>query len=585
MSTGAPSSRPNRAAPEPTNTYDRVLQLPLDGVAPNPPEFMLQFNNQQLKGTDDIAFAMMPAGRQLYVVVDPPSQQTTKHVLVYNTDVVANPLVLRDLQQTTTIRLAHNTATRRVMVAYEDIYRVGMLNADDVVMDEFVPVQIGPISIAMAPDQKHVYVLNYWSNTLSSIRAEMFSPGETLPLPPLVAYRAGVLNAFADLLGGLLQYLKDCFCDHLLVDCPTCDRDHKLYLASISIKNNKVYKVCNFSQRKDVHSFPTCRYWLSAVPVLPFIRTAVEEICCAALPGLFGRYTATTPSPPVNTTLAPKNPIDSGPVRNAATRLRESDFKRTVLEQVGKLKVGKEALLDPIWNPPQESIRATPEITHTDVSGQNLADARRRLQDARVEVVHEEEYDPRKAGPNLGRYITSPARLREGDRVTLITREGKVLFYARAPEASPDVAALRNDVATNKVALDQTVPRLADLQTRLDASNDEALQLRRQMNRREADLLATQQAHQTELQARDARIAELQNAVRDVQSSAQTMRDIENRVERLERRPPDRDEDPIYVDGLSLLAAETGYGGLGLRGDLGYEGRVVTVQGKPTPTR
>jgi len=353
-----------------------------------------------------------------------------------------------------------------------------------------------------------------------------------------VEYRAGVLDAFADLLGGLLQYLKDCFCDHLLVDCATCDENDKLYLASISIKNNKVYKVCNFSQRKYVHSFPTWEYWLSAVPVLPVIRTAVEEVCCAALPALFGRYAAPTPHPPVNTTIAPKNTIDSGSTRIAVTRLRESEIKRTALEQFSKLKVGSDAVLAPIWNPPPESIRATPEITHTDVSGQNLVDARRRLADARVEVVHEEEYDPRNAGPTLGRYITSPARLREGDRVTLVTREGKVLFYARAPEASPDVAALRVDVASTRAALDQTAPHMADLRAKLEASNNEALQLRQQMNRLEADLLATRQAHQTELEARDARIGDLQNAVREVQTSTQAMREIQSRIDRLERRPP-----------------------------------------------
>ena len=36
----------------------------------------------------------------------------------------------------------------------------------------------------------------------------------------------------------------------------------------------------------------------------------------------------------------------------------------------------------------------------------------------------------------------------------------------------------------------------------------------------------------------------------------------------------------MFLDGLSLLAAETGYGGLGMRGELGYEGGVVTVHGE-----
>lgn len=36
----------------------------------------------------------------------------------------------------------------------------------------------------------------------------------------------------------------------------------------------------------------------------------------------------------------------------------------------------------------------------------------------------------------------------------------------------------------------------------------------------------------------------------------------------------------MFADDLSLLGAETGYGALGLRGDLGYDGRVVTAQGR-----
>ena len=36
----------------------------------------------------------------------------------------------------------------------------------------------------------------------------------------------------------------------------------------------------------------------------------------------------------------------------------------------------------------------------------------------------------------------------------------------------------------------------------------------------------------------------------------------------------------MFVDDLSLLGADTGYGALGLRGNLGYDGRVVAAQGQ-----
>src|SRR5262249_13565130 len=147
-----------------------------------------------------------------------------------------------NLGQDTAIRLAHNPVTNHMMASYEDSYRVGLLDPKDALAADFVPVQISPLWIAVAPDQKRTYVLNYASNTISSIPSELFATGKQIPLKPLMEYRADVLNAFADLLGGLLQYLKDCFCDHLLVDCPECGPDDKIYLACISIKNGQVFK-------------------------------------------------------------------------------------------------------------------------------------------------------------------------------------------------------------------------------------------------------------------------------------------------------------------------------------------------------
>src|SRR5262249_27264074 len=153
--------------------------------------------------------------------------------------------------ENTGIRLAYNPATSRMLVTYEDSYRIALLNADDAVESNFRhPVQISPLSITVAPSNETMYVLNYGSNTISAIPAAQLTPSRQIPLQDLVSYRAGMLNAFADLLGGLLQYLKDCLCDHFLVRCPTCDADDKIYLACIAIKNGQVYQVCNFSRRK-----------------------------------------------------------------------------------------------------------------------------------------------------------------------------------------------------------------------------------------------------------------------------------------------------------------------------------------------
>ena len=58
----------------------------------------------------------------------------------------------------------------------------------------------------------------------------------------------------------------------------------------MSIRGGSVYKVCNFSRRRYVKSFPTVGYWLSLVPVLPALREALGEFCCRVLTEFFGRY-------------------------------------------------------------------------------------------------------------------------------------------------------------------------------------------------------------------------------------------------------------------------------------------------------
>jgi DNA-binding beta-propeller fold protein YncE len=496
-----------------TDTYNRVMKLDLAATTPNPPVFPLTFNNQQLTGEDDIAFGV-DQQRKLFVAVNPPPNQTEKHLLVYNTDVVATPLALTNLQQNTTIRLAHNPLTDHLMVAYEDIYRVGMVNAQNTLIAEWVPVQIGPIWIAVSPDETRVYVLNYWSNTISSIPAARFAAGQQIPLQPLVDYRAGVLNAIVDLFGGLLQYLKDCFCDHLLVDCPTCDEEDEIYLACISIKNNKVHKVCNFSHRKYVHTFPTWEYWLSIVPILPIVKDLVARLCCAELPALFGRYMAPTPAPPVNTTIAPQNAVNSSSFRRGATILGRADFRGTIDEQRLKVKTGGGVINDALASITTRTFTTRPPVTHTDVAGRTVADARQKLASANIAIAGEQEYDPAAGGRNLSRYLAAPVRLAPGDRVNLVTKEGKVLFYTKGEEPLPDL-----------------------VRTRLDASVAETLQLRQEVTTLRSELLQVRQAHQSDIQTRDAQIATLQATVRDAQSAAQSVRDFRDRLERLERRP------------------------------------------------
>ena len=98
-------------------------------------------------------------------------------------------------------------------------------------------------------------------------------------------YEQGLMSR-RDLIKALGQYLKDCFCERFLVDCPDCHGDEKVYLAGIEIRKNpntgnaEVYKICNFTKRRYVKSEQLMEYWLSAVPIIPILKQLVADWCC-----------------------------------------------------------------------------------------------------------------------------------------------------------------------------------------------------------------------------------------------------------------------------------------------------------------
>jgi hypothetical protein len=109
----------------------------------------------------------------------------------------------------------------------------------------------------------------------------------------------------------LLQYVFDCICLALLPACSPDPMDNRLILACVTIKNNKVIRICNFSCRQYAGAFPSLYYWLYAVPIIPMLVHQIKESCCR--PDFVG-----TQSPLVNDLLDLLNRIDpSGSVRQA----------------------------------------------------------------------------------------------------------------------------------------------------------------------------------------------------------------------------------------------------------------------------
>lgn len=72
--------------------------------------------------------------------------------------------------------------------------------------------------------------------------------------------------------GLLVQLLMDCLCQAILNPCPQCGEDDLVILATITVKNNKIHKICNFS-RKYLLTSLSFNYWFA-----PFINAVVSAL-------------------------------------------------------------------------------------------------------------------------------------------------------------------------------------------------------------------------------------------------------------------------------------------------------------------
>jgi hypothetical protein len=442
----------------------------------------------QFQGTwDDDIWTVSPAqGQQALYVVAGAKAQGDKRLLAFTPPSTGARLQLSaeiDLTENTPVRLAYNQVTRYLMLSFEDSYRVRLYKPGGKALETFRhPVQVSPLSIVYNDRAGQVYVLNTASNTINAIPAALMDTAKQMDLKALVAYRSGVINAYLDLLGGLLQYLKDCLCDHFLVDCPDCSdpkQDYNLYLAVVSMLGGQVQKVCNFEMRKQVHTFPKVEYWLSLVPIIPLVGKLVEIVCCAALPNFFAKFSA--PQPPSSLIT---NPTDAGytvrvpgeTYRSTISYFQQTDFRTALTSQIGKLTQTRQFVTDfmrttiPTWTPPP----ATP-VKFTDVVGGSVDDAKTKLSNAQINVDSVVPYDPAQFGANTAAFAGAPQNLTPGSSVTLVADpQGVVRYYI---PTAPSVGALRGDLQTglqqvqqNTQAVNQIVAAGQQLQTRMDAA-------------------------------------------------------------------------------------------------------------------
>jgi len=423
-----------------------------------------------------------------------------------------------DSGETSSVRLAYNQSTSLLMVSMESNFRVMLLEPlKPALLQNVFPAQIQPIGIAPAAQSNLVLVLNYLSRTITAYSADLLQPARQIELQPLVDYRSAVLTAFYDLLGGFLEYLKDCVCEHLLVDCPSCDDDDKLYLGVVSIRDKQVFKICNFAQRKYVKSFPTVGYWLSAIPVFPILGKLVEMFCCAALPDLLAKTSAPQPSkkvavnPAVGSGAVKKINLDA--VRGAITVFKQTSFKGLMQSAITSASPAPKFVTDFLA---QKGLSVTPAtaavVQHSELVGAASDTAKTRLQTAGAANVNVVRYDPSALRQNLTAFAAAPPNVGAGDSVTLVVNDdNQVMYYTRS---SPEVTALQSQVQAGQ----QQIKQNSDQLSQITASND---QLKKSLDSVQQTLTSNQPAL-TAAAALQSRVANLETLTATQQSEVQS---------------------------------------------------------------
>ena len=112
--------------------------------------------------------------------------------------------------------------------------------------------------------------------TLNQLDCPPPSPNDTAD-----SYATRIRIPTYNLLGLILQYLIDCICQTLLPKCPPPPCDDRLILACVTVKNDEILRICNFSCREHAGAFPTASYWLSIIPIVPLLKEFITKLCCS----------------------------------------------------------------------------------------------------------------------------------------------------------------------------------------------------------------------------------------------------------------------------------------------------------------
>jgi hypothetical protein len=290
------------------------------------------------------------------------------------------------------------------------------------------------LSSLMTPEQAYQRMLSYRQSVAELLRGatiarcELMDQLAAISIPPpdgaAALYRTQLgkpLKALRTLVG---TFALDCTCASLLPPCPGDPVEERLVLACVTVKDETILRICNGGERRQLLTFPSLAYWLSAMP----LRDRGALFWGVLGDPSFSEQCCPTPAQPTE-----KQWVQPGTVGDALSRLIGRKVLSAAVEHFAEATVDLSGVVGEPIAAAREALTAE-GVTPTALSADDWSDD---------EVVAAEQETP------AFHPVAQPLVLR--------VRDGRVV--AAAPADSPD--ALRDlvqDLSRRVAELEQARP-------------------------------------------------------------------------------------------------------------------------------
>jgi hypothetical protein len=230
----------------------------------------------------------------------------------------------------------------------------------------------------------------------------------------------------------------DCICHAFIPQCDDDPCDDRVEVACVTVKGDKILRICNHSCRRYAGAFPSTFYWMSLVPVLPLIGKVLAWLCCR--PELLRRN-----SPLVNDLMPALDAIDpTGRLRQAIVG-NNFALPKLYIQQIAKT-------IDPTSFAGRLLARLYTGLITAGEAGGPIKVTRERLKAADVNV-EEREVDEASADKLVNAMLRHPM-VQPGESVVMHTRGDQVVAITPASAEMDSLRAelkeLRNEVLVLK---------------------------------------------------------------------------------------------------------------------------------------